>query len=349
MPEFGRQSRGRWVLSALIAGQLLLLAYQVRRPEAGSIRLIRLWSAEAVLPAEKLSQHMVSGIRNWSEGYVMLRHTHEQNQRLQQQVTQLELQNQQLRQAVRDLPHLDALLGFHRTFALSTEPAQVISHGASPDAQAIYLNQGRRQGLRRNMAVITPQGLVGKLSQVLATSAQVLLITDPESGVGVLIGNQEFHGILRGLGAGAVEVDRVLKNEAVKAGDEVVTSGEDQVYPKGLPVGTVTGVLPSHDGIFKVLTIKPAAELGRLQNVLVVTAQLPAPAESQEAGLTAADVREGRLPGLPQPASGIAAGRNQQNEIAVPTPPPVIAMPAAAAGPPKAAVKPGGSGGAGKK
>lgn len=345
MAELRHYGHGRWVLVGLVVGQLLLLGYQIRSPEAGGIRLIRLWSAEAVLPAERLSQHYVSKVRDFTANYVALRGVHQQNQQLQKQVTELELQNQQLRQAVRDLPALDALLGFHRSLALSTTPAQVISHGASPDAQAIYLNRGRNQGLRVNMAVITPQGLVGKLSQVLANSSQVLLITDPDCGLGVLVGAQGYRGILHGMGAGAAEVEHVLKNEAVKPGEEVVTSGEDQVYPKGIPVGTVTAVLTSHDGIFKALALKPAAELGRLQDVLVVTAQLPAPVESQEAGLTAGDVGEEHLPGLAQPAAGIGLIRPGQLPIAIPTPPPVIPMPPQAAGvaKPAGAVKPAGA------
>ncbi|MGH9485967.1 MAG: rod shape-determining protein MreC [Terriglobales bacterium] len=332
MADYRHRSQGRWALLALVAAQLLLLGYQVRRPDAGVIRTIRLWSAEALLPAENLSEHVVSGFRYWTRNYIALRHDHVRNQQLQQQLTRLELQNQQLLQAVRDLPRLDALLGFQHSYGLTTEAAQVISHGASPDAQAVYLDRGRRQGLRRNMAVITPSGLVGKLSQVLDNSAQVLLISDPQSGVGVLIGKQGIHGILKGLGAGRVEIEGVLKDEPVQVGDVVVTSGEGQVYPKGIPVGTVTAAGVSHDGIFKSARLRTAADLGSLQAVLVIRAQLPAPAESLQPNLTAADVREQRLPGLAQPAAGIGAASLPAATIAIPTPPPDIPMPPAAMG-----------------
>ncbi|MGH9467469.1 MAG: rod shape-determining protein MreC [Terriglobales bacterium] len=330
--DFRHRSHGRWLLGALVVGQLLLLGYQVRRPDARGISSIRLWSAEAVLPAEALSEHFVSGTHHWLANYVTLRHAHEQNLQLQHQLIQLELQNQQLRQDVRDLPRLDALLGFQHGYGLATLPAQVISHGASVDAQAIYINRGRHNGLRRNMAVITPQGLVGKLSQVLGSSAQVLLITDPESGVGVAMGAKGVRGILHGLGAGRVEVENVLKDEPIAVGDQVVTSGLDQVFPAGIPVGTVTGVVLGNDGVFKKVKLKPAANLGRLQAVLIITAQLPEPAESKDSGLTAADVREQRLPGLAQPAAGIGPAAPPQTQLAIPTPPPDLPMPAAAMG-----------------
>ncbi|MGH9477361.1 MAG: rod shape-determining protein MreC [Terriglobales bacterium] len=332
--DYRHHSHAVWILGALVAGQLLLLGYQVRRPNAGGIRRIRLWSAEAILPAEAFSQHVVSGLRSWTSNFSSLRHTQAENRQLHSQLVQLELQNQQLRQAVRDLPRLDALLGFQHTYHLATVSAQVISHGASPDAQAIYLDRGSSQGLRRDMAVITPQGLVGKLGEVLPSASQVLLITDPESGVGVLIGPQGIHGIVRGLGAGRIEAESVLKDEPVKPGDPVFTSGEDQVFPKGLPVGTVLSAGPSHDGIFKSVAIQPAANLGRLQAVLVVTAPLPVPAESQDQGLTAADVRQQHLPGLPVPAAGIGPILVGQ-QIAIPSPPPVLPMPKAAEGQPK--------------
>jgi rod shape-determining protein MreC len=297
---YRHRNRSRYVLAALVVGQFFLLGYQVRSPQAGGVRLIRLWTLKAVLPAERLSSGVFGGVRAWFGDYVTLRHTRGENDALRAEVGRLELQNQQLREAAREVPELTALLGFQRGFELRTVAAQVIGSSSSTDAQLLYLNRGTENGLRLNMAVLTPEGVVGKLTQVLSNASQVLLISDPESGAGVLIGNQGVHGILHGLGAGRAEIERVLKDEPVQVGDAVVTSGEDQVYPKGLKVGTVTGVGASHDGVFKTVSLRLAANLGRLEQVLVVTAQLPVAAETQDSGLTAADVRQARLPSLPE-------------------------------------------------
>jgi len=324
----GERQSGRMFLGVLLLAQLFLLGFQVRRPNAGGVRLVREWSAEAILPVERASQGVVESSRNFYQDYIALRQVRQQNQALAAQVTALELQNQQLREAARELPQLDALLGFQHSYSLKTQAAEVISGGASADAQAVYLDRGANAGLARNMAVITPAGVVGKLSQVLASSAQVLLVTDPESGVGALVGKSGVQGLLRGLGAGRVELRNVLKDEPLAVGDAIITSGEDQVYPKGLPIGTVAAIQASTDGVFKTAQVNLAANLGELEQVLVVTGALPAPSEQPQAGLTAAQVRQALLPGLPNPPAGL-----------VPTPPAAPGVAPAAPNTPAAAKK----------
>lgn len=292
------RSHAKYLLACLLLGQFVLLAYQVRRPDAGGVRLVRLWSFDAILPLERATQRTFTHSRGFFQNYVDLRGVNQQNQALRSRVAELELQNQQLREAARELPGLETLLGFQRALHLKTLAAAVISGGASADAQAIYLDRGSTSGLNRNMAVITPDGLVGKITQVMASATQVLLITDPQSGAGALVGPAGVHAVARGAGAGRVELRQILKDEPVAVGASVVTSGEDQVYPKGVPIGTVISVAPSTDGIFKSAEIRLAANLGRLEQVLVVTTAVSAPAESQ-AGLTAADVRQAQLPALP--------------------------------------------------
>jgi len=293
------RKRNKLFLSVLLLGQLMLLGYQVRRPDAGGVRLVRLWSVEAILPAERVSDRVVSETRNLFHGYVGLREVNRQNQELQAQVAALRIENQRLVEGVRELPALETLLGFQRAYGIKTVAAQVISSGITADAQTLYLDGGSNAGFARNMPVINPSGLVGKLSQVLGSSSQVLMITDTQSGAGVLIGDKRIHGIATGLGAGRIEIRDVLKDEPVAVGAAVVTSGDDQVFPKGIPVGTVTGMRPSIDGIFRVVELKPAVDLGRLEQVLVVTGTLPPPDQQAAQGQTAAEIRQAALPSLP--------------------------------------------------
>ena len=304
-PHFRTAARGRTVLALLLGGQLLLLAWQVRTPNGGGVRLVRTWSVEAMLPLERASRAMVNGAGGFFGHYVALRGAEQQAQALRAQVAQLELQNAELREQARELPQLAALLKFQTAFQLKTQAAAVLSTGASADAQTLVLDRGANAGFRRNMAVITPQGIVGKLTAVLGSSAVVLPVTDPESGVGAAIGPQGVNGILRGLAPGRAELRDILKDETVTAGMAVVTSGEDQVFPKGLPIGAVTAVHASTDGVFRTASVKLAADLGRLAQVLVITAQIPTPASEPSAGATAAAIRQEQLPGLPAPAAGL--------------------------------------------
>jgi rod shape-determining protein MreC len=310
------------VLALLLGAQLLLLAWQVRSPQAGGVRVVRLWSVEAMLPLERGSRAMFGSIGGIFGHYVALRGAQQRAQALSAEVASLELQNTELREQARELPQLEALLKFQTGFQLRTQAAAVLSTGASADAQTLVLDRGANAGFHRNMAVISPTGVVGKLTEVLGDSAVVLPVTDPESGVGALIGPGGVNAILRGIGPGRAELRDILKDETVSAGMAVITSGEDQVFPKGLPIGTVTAVEPSTDGVFKTASVKLAADLGRLEQVLVITAALPVPAAEPEAGATAAAIRQEQLPGLPAPAAGL------------PQPPKAVAPP-----------RPGGGGG----
>ena len=347
MEHYLNRSRSKAYLATLVAGQLLLLGYQVRRPNSSGIQTIRDWSVEAILPVERLTGHLAGGVGGFFHRYVGLRQAERQNAAMQAQLMRLALQNQHLRESVRELPQLQALLGFQRAYGMRTTAATVIGRGMSSDAQVVYIDRGADAGLKLNMAVITPGGVVGKVSQVLGDSAQVLLVTDPDSGVGALIvaaapaptpapapaptaapnapapaaggtapvasassassATSAFtgsptgavNGILRGLGAGRAELHNVLKDESTPDGALVVTSGEDQVFPKGIPIGTVIATRPSTDGVFKTVEVKLAADLGRLENVLVVTGALPPPPDETNSGQTAADIRQARLPALP--------------------------------------------------
>lgn len=286
------------LLGLLLVVQLLLLAWQVRRPDNGGVRLLRVWSIEAIVPVEKGSQWVLGGIRNFFSSYVALSQAEQENRSLHQQLDQLQLANQQLRDQARSLPGLDALLAFQQNYINHTLAAQVIGSGATTNVQVIYLNRGRQDGIRRNMAVISPEGVVGKVTQVFAGTAEVLLITDPDSGVGAMIEQSRVHGVLQGLGTDQTELKLIINDQKVQTGDQIVTSGEDQVYPRGLPLGTV--VSARQGSMFQKIIVQPAAHLSQLEEVLVVTAMgHQVPVQTQPDSMTAAQLRQQQLPSIP--------------------------------------------------
>ncbi len=117
--------------------------------------------------------------------------------------------------------------------------AQVIGSSADPTSHTLFINRGEHDRLRMNMGVVTPDGIVGKIVEVLPDTAQVLLINDKDSGVGALFSATRTHGVVRGSGDPEPRMDYVVNDEKVQPGDAIVTSGEDRIFPKDFPIGTV--------------------------------------------------------------------------------------------------------------
>ncbi len=255
------------LLAAALLAQILLLAFQVKR--GGDVRLIRVWSIEMAAPVERAATWAVEGAgRSW-HGYVDLRHAYTNNLALRAELERLRIANAQLEGKAAEDVRLEALLGFRQANAsVPMIAARVIA--ASPDAvsHVVLINRGEVDGIRKNMGAITAEGVVGKIIRVYASTAQVLLINDPESGVGALLQGTRTHGVVRGQGGPELRMDYVISDEPVQHGEAVLTSGEDRIFPKDLPVGWITGAVPGNP--FQVIRVRPAARLDRLEEVLVL-------------------------------------------------------------------------------
>jgi rod shape-determining protein MreC len=203
---------------------------------------------------------------------------------------------------------LQSLLGFKEQFIEKTVAAQVIGSSGSDLSRSIYIDKGDDAGLKPDMAVITAGGIVGKVWIVYPSTSLVLMINDQSSGVGTLVDNGRLQGVLRGTPDGELVLDRVMSDETITVGETLLSSGGDQIFPKGLPVGTVIKVSPGHE-MFLSIKVKPAADLSRLEEVLVVTEKqerAPAVADSGER-MRAADILAQRLPSVPDKPP-VAAG-----------------------------------------
>ncbi len=267
MPAVPMRHRSLTLLGAVLLAQVLALAVQIRTNSQG--RLIRVWVVEIVTPFEKATSWTGAKIRGVWSGYFALIHTRRENQELQSKVDQLLLRNTVLESQAAESARLAALLGFHDAHAeVPMVAARVIAASADSSSRTIFINRGSNDGIRRNMAVITPDGVVGKVFEVYPGTAEVLLLTDKESGVGALLAVSRTQGPVGGVGDPLMVMKYISNDEDVKAGQEILTSGQDQIFPKDLPVGTVAEVMPGSP--FKVIRVKPAAHLDRLEEVLVL-------------------------------------------------------------------------------
>jgi rod shape-determining protein MreC len=296
--------RNLTVLAALLFGQVLGLAIQVKRPgENAPTRLIRVWAVDTVSPLEKSIVGFQNGTRNLWHNYFYLRGVRQENRDLKQKIEQLEIERVRLNEDAEQAHRLQALLGFKEQFIAKTVAAQVIGSSGSEQSRSIYIDKGTRDGLKPDMAVITADGIVGKvLRGVQDHVASVLLIDDQTSGVGAILEKSRLQGVLRGTPAGEVVLEKVMTDESVQPGERVLTSGGDRIFPKGLLVGTVTKVSPGPE-LFLNIRVKPAADLGRLEEVLVITQQEEREPVVETQHLRAADILAQRLPSIPdQPA-----------------------------------------------
>ncbi len=295
---FGRH-RNITVLAIVLAAQFLGLAVQIKRTGAtgDATPLIRTWVITIITPFEKAFVHTSAKARDLFSSYFYLVGVRKENEGLKQQIEQMRVEQVRLQQDAAQARRLQALLSFKEQFISETVPAQVIGTSGSDVSRLIYIDKGTSDGVHDNMAVITPDGIVGKVAKAFHSSSQVLLITDPNWGVGAILTQTRLQGIVKGTQSGAVQLAYIMSDEAVKPGEPVVTSGGDRIFPKGLPIGTVKEVSPGKE-LFLNVRINPAADLNRLEEVLVITKIVEKQSETTDAAgpIRAADILAQRLP-----------------------------------------------------
>jgi len=303
MFEIATRRRPYVLLAVALVFQILLLAVQVRRPDGA--RLIRVWAVELLTPAERAASWALDGVRGgWSE-YIGLFRANRENQRLRAQVAELSMRNDALESRAAEAQRLEALLQFRDTHAdAPLLAARVIGGDAGTGGRAIYLNRGERDGVQPNMGVITPQGVVGKVLEVYSTTSQVLLLTDKNGGAGALLADSRTQGATRGTGGPMLLLDYVSNDQQVKPGEGVLTSGMDRIFPKDLPLGTVVDVKPGNP--FKEITVRPAAHLDQLEEVLILLSRRQWEWEAQASG--AGEGNPGAAKNAPATAAKTAKG-----------------------------------------
>jgi rod shape-determining protein MreC len=255
-----------FVLAAVLLAQLLLLSLQITRNH--DVRLIRVWAVDAIDPF----QRSLRGITDISLGawrsYRSLLRAQQENQELHTQLVSAQSQIQQLSEQGAESLRLRALLEFKNQLPFQSVAAEVIASSPGENSNAIFIGKGADAGLTSDLAVIIPEGVVGKTIAVFSHSSQVLLLTDPSSGVGVMLEKTRVQGVLKGDSQNLCLIRYIMNEEPVAFGEAILTSGLDQIYPKGLRVGTV--VRTSAGNIYKNVEVKPTADLNRLETVLVV-------------------------------------------------------------------------------
>lgn len=267
MRAFVERHRHLSLLVAVLLAQLFFLAYQIKG--ANDVRLIRLWAVAVIAPVEKGVYAVASTASSLFENYIALYGARQESQRLRAELDLARLRLRELEARAAEAEQLAALLDLKETYPQAPlVAAQVIGSSAAATTLTVLLNRGSEAGLEPNMVVLTPEGVVGKTISVFPGSARVLLITDSKSGVGAMVADSRLLGVVKGTGGSFCQLDYIPNEETVAVGAEVLTSGQDQLFPKGLPLGRITSVHPGE--FFQEITVQPAARLARLEHVLVL-------------------------------------------------------------------------------
>ena len=306
------------ILVGVLFLQVLGLAIQVKRSGGSDVqdtRLIRIWGVGAITPFERILVWTQNGTGNIWHNYFYLRGVRAENRQLKEQIEQMRIEQVRLSEDAAQARRLQTLLAFKEQFISRTVAAQVIGSSGSDLSRIIYIDKGENVGIKRDMAVMTSDGIVGKVLLVFPSVSQVLLVSDQSSGVGAILEKTRLQGVLRGTANGEVVLERVMSDEQVPVGETVLTSGGDQIFPKGLPVGTVSKVGYGKD-LFLNIKIKPAANLSKLEEVLVLVEKQERQAIAEDSTrVRAADILAQRLPSVPDkpatdanPAPGTVEG-----------------------------------------
>jgi rod shape-determining protein MreC len=304
MESFFIRYRNVLVLLTLLVAQIVGLAVQVRRTGSGrntldpkdgpEVRLIRLWADAIVSPPEKLIHQTKIGTSTLWNQYIDLRHTQQDNQELQKTIDRLRLEQAALLEDAKQGQRLQALQNFQEKYLYKTIAAQAIGSSGSDQSRVFTIDKGSNYGLKPDMAVITADGIVGKVREVFPATAQVLAINDQSSGAGVILETTRIRGILRGNAIGQPQIVGMLADQRIQPGEKVLTAGGDLIFPRGLPVGVVDKVVrdPDRDAFIDVI-VKPAAHLDRLDEVLVITATEARFSEQQQQDLATSEALKG--------------------------------------------------------
>jgi rod shape-determining protein MreC len=268
------------LFAVLIIAQVLLVSAQVQ--SKSGVRVLELVTFEMFSRVERATAAVVNGVTDVWSNYAALRGARDENQRLRQQVSALDIQLQQQRSLASRSEKLQALLGLKTSANVPTLAAEVIGGNPNPGVRTITIDRGTADGVTADMGVIAPAGLVGRvIGPVVRHAARVQLIIDRNAAAGAIAERSRAGGMILGSDDDPpLRMDLVPNLADIKEGDRIVSSGVDGIYPKGFMIGTVETV-ERRGGLYLSIAVRPAVQFGSLEEVLVVMVP-PRPAQRDE-------------------------------------------------------------------
>jgi len=268
------RQRVGWLFMTVTVVHLVLISAQVTSKRG--VPLLQEAIFGSMAEVQRVVTGGIGGVRSAWQNYVNLRQIGQENDALKQRVSQLEVALQRERALAEQTRVLQQALDLKTETPFATTAAMVIASGASPDFRTMTLDKGSSQGFATDMAVLAPEGIVGRVILPTPRAAKVQLIIDRNAAAAGLVERSRAQGVVVGTGNDRMRFDYVPGSADLKVGDRVVTSGLDGIYPKGFVIGQIESVERSA-GEFSNVLIRPAVNLSALETVLVVTSASEVP------------------------------------------------------------------------
>ena len=267
------RQRAGYLFLGVMLGHILLISAQIN--SRSGVPVLEAVAFGVFAEVQRGISAGFSSVRSVWSGYAGLRHVKSENDALTRQLEVAQVALQQQRALADRTRNLERLLGLRDRSNLNTVAADIIAGGATPDFRTLTIDKGTRNGVRADMSVIAPAGVVGRVVMPGTRAAKVQLLIDRNAAAGALVERSRAQGVITGGGDDRLRLDYVSEVADVMVGDLVVTSGIDGIYPKGYVIGQVESVEKS-GGAYKKITVKPAVDFTSLEEVLVVLTPTPA-------------------------------------------------------------------------
>jgi rod shape-determining protein MreC len=225
---------------------------------------------DGILPVFSLFNTLKKSVLSGWNHYIYLVHAQGDNEQLNKQVVQLRSENNRLREQIQSEIRLRRVLQLKTQVGGPVQIAEVVGRGPSPFLQALFINKGRKDGLIRGMPVLQADGLVGRVEKTSDHHAQVILLNDPGFAVDCLSQRSRVRGVWTGHPDGFCQIKYVSRNDDIQTGDTIITSGLDELFPKGITLGRVKRVVSQVKGNFLFVEVSPLVNLGQIEEVLVI-------------------------------------------------------------------------------
>lgn len=266
------RQRSGYLFLGVILGHILLISTQVN--SASGVPIFESVTFGVFSELQRMVTAGTDGVLQTWRGYAGLRSVRAENEALRRQLAEAQLAFQQQRAIADRARGLQELLDLRDRTELKTTAAEIIGAAPHADFRTVTIDKGTSSGIRTDLAVIATAGVVGRVVAPGPRAAKVQLLIDRNAAAGVIIERSRAQGVVVGAGDGDLRLEYMSEAFDVQIGDDVVTSGIDGIYPKGLPVGRVS-VLEKNGASYKRIMIKPAVDFARLEEVLVVLTPTP--------------------------------------------------------------------------